>query len=232
MKTHAPLIETRSLRKVFPDGDVVALAGVDLTVLRGEYLAIMGQSGSGKSTLLSLLGGLDIPTSGSVLFEGKSLAEFGSLDEFRAQKIGFVFQSFLLLPTLTALENVQVPMFEGNLARSARVHRAEELLTQVGLNHRLHHHPSRLSIGERQRVAIARALANRPAVLLADEPTGNLDSKSTDDILGLFESLHDRHGMTMIVITHSQYVADHAQRCIHVIDGQVSDTPALTHNTG
>ncbi len=230
MTLPVPLIETRSLRKVYPDGHVVALAGVDLSIQRGEYLAIMGQSGSGKSTLLSLIGGLDIPTSGQVLFDGKSLDKLPDLDEFRAERIGFVFQSFLLLPTLTALENVQVPMFESRLTRHQRVQRARELLTQVGLSHRLSHFPPQLSIGERQRVAIARALANGPDVLLADEPTGNLDSRTTDEILQLFQMLHQQHAMTMVVITHSQHVADQAQRCVYVIDGQVTEASSLWAN--
>jgi putative ABC transport system ATP-binding protein len=226
--SNGPLIETRQLRKVYPDGNVVALAGVNLAIQRSEYLAIMGQSGSGKSTLLSLIGGLDLPTSGQVLYEGRPLAELPNLDAFRARKIGFVFQSFLLLPTLTALENVQVPMFEVPQRRAERARRATELLAQVGLTHRLSHFPTQLSIGERQRVAIARALANGPDVLLADEPTGNLDSRTTDEILHLFQTLHEQHEMTLVVITHSSHVAEQAQRCVHVIDGQLADAPLFS----
>jgi putative ABC transport system ATP-binding protein len=221
MDARAPLIETRSLGKIYPDGHVEALTDVNLKVERGEFVAIMGPSGSGKSTLLSLIGALDVPTSGSVLFEGAVLDEIGSLDEFRSKQIGFVFQSFYLLPTLTALENVQIPMFEGPRSREQRIERATTLLTQVGLSHRLHHRPSQLSIGERQRVAIARSLANEPMLLLADEPTGNLDSKTTAEVLALFTKLHDEHRTTLIMITHSEQVASYARRCVRVEDGRI-----------
>ena len=205
----------------YPDGDVNALDDVSLDIRSGEYLAIVGPSGSGKSTLLNLLGALDEPTSGDVYFEGRPLADWGSLDAFRSQKIGFVFQSFYLLPTLTAAENVQIPMFEGSLKLSARVERAMELLKSVGLEHRSNHLPSQLSVGERQRVAIARALANRPPLLLADEPTGNLDSRSGTEILNLFDRLHDEQGETLVVITHSNEVADRAQRVVEIRDGRI-----------
>ena len=205
----------------YPDGDVNALDDVSLDIHRGEYLAIVGPSGSGKSTLLNLLGALDEPTSGEVFFEGRPLAEWGSLDAFRSQKIGFVFQSFYLLPTLTAAENVQIPMFEGSLKLSERVTRAMELLKSVGLEHRVDHLPTQLSVGERQRVAIARALANRPPLLLADEPTGNLDSRSGAEILNLFDRLHDDQGETLVVITHSNEVAERAQRVVEIRDGRI-----------
>jgi ABC-type lipoprotein export system ATPase subunit len=199
---------------------------VNLEIQRGEFVTIMGPSGSGKSTLLMLLGGLETPSAGRVLLEGKSLAEFRSLDDYRAFKIGFVFQSFLLLPTLSALENVQVPMFEGSLSPRGRVDRARQLLQTVGLSHRATHLPAQLSVGERQRVAIARSLANDPPILLADEPTGNLDTKSALDILGLFAKLNREHGLTVIVVTHWDPVVSFGTRVIRLLDGRVvSDEP-------
>jgi putative ABC transport system ATP-binding protein len=222
----APVVlEARNLGREFTDGQVRALVDVNLRIRRGEYVAIMGPSGSGKSTLLGLLGALDRPSSGQILFEGQELTTWKGLDAFRAQKIGFVFQAFHLLPTLTALENVQVPMFETERPRSERTRYATELLGIVGLAHRLHHLPTKLSIGERQRVAVARALANDPVVLLADEPTGNLDSHTQQEILKLFDRLHRERGMTLIVITHSDEVARHAQRTVVIRDGKISESP-------
>jgi putative ABC transport system ATP-binding protein len=218
-----PLVRTEHLTKVYPDGEVNALRDVNIEIRRGEYVAIMGPSGSGKSTLLSMLGGLDRPTSGEVYFEGQPLSRLPSLDRFRSAKIGFVFQSFYLLPTLTALENVQIPMFEGQLPVKQRLARAKELLESVGMSHRADHLPSRLSVGERQRVAIARSLANDPLLLFGDEPTGNLDSKTADTILNLFARLHDEHGVTLVVVTHSDEVAERAERVIHIRDGQVAE---------
>lgn len=215
------VLETRHLGREFTDGQVRALVDVNLKIQRGEYVAIMGPSGSGKSTLLGLLGALDRPTSGQILFEGQELTTWKGLDAFRAQKIGFVFQAFHLLPTLTALENVQVPMFETDRPANQRSRKASELLDIVGLGHRLHHVPTKLSIGERQRVAVARALANDPLVLLADEPTGNLDSHTEQEILKLFDRLHRERGMTLIVITHSDEVARHAQRTVVIRDGKI-----------
>jgi putative ABC transport system ATP-binding protein len=216
------LIETIDLVRQYRDGNVRAVDGVNLQIHRGDYLAIMGPSGSGKSTLLNLLGALDLPTSGDVRFEGRSLRQYPSLDKLRSQKIGFVFQQFHLLPTLTALQNVQVPMFEGPLPAHERQARATELLQLVGLGHRLNHRPVQLSVGERQRTAIARALANRPTVLMADEPTGSLDSRTGADVLALFDKLHKEHGMTLIIVTHSQAVADAAERVVWFSDGHLS----------
>jgi len=213
-----PLLEADNVSRVYVDGDVKALQDVSLTIQPGEYVAIVGPSGSGKSTLLNVLGGLDTPTAGVVRFRGQSLADPGELDRLRSTEIGYVFQSFYLLPTLSAAENVQLPMFETQMTAAQRASRAKELLELVGMSHRATHVPTRLSVGERQRVAIARSLANRPSVLLADEPTGNLDSKTGEEILALFETLH-RDGMTLVVITHSHEVAARAERVIEVRDG-------------
>jgi putative ABC transport system ATP-binding protein len=215
------LLETRGLGMNYPDGRVDALVDVNLTIMPGEFVAIMGPSGSGKSTLLNILGALDRPTAGEVYYEGRPLARLGNLDRFRSQKIGFVFQSFYLLPTLTAVENVQIPMFEGDLGPAARARAAAELLDAVGMSHRADHLPSRLSVGERQRVAIARALANDPVLLLADEPTGNLDSRTADEVLDLFGGLHRSRHKTILMVTHSQEVAERAERIIRLKDGRV-----------
>ena len=205
------LFRTEHLSKLYPDGQVHAVEDVSISVRRGEYVAIMGPSGSGKSTLLNLLGALDKPTSGEVYFDGQPLSKVRNLDRLRAQKFGFVFQSFHLLPILTALENVQVPMFEGPLGAAARVQKARELLDLVGMGHRLNHLPQKLSVGERQRVAIARSLANDPIALLADEPTGNLDSVSADGVFDLFAYLHREQGMTIVLITHDEEFGHRAQ---------------------
>ena len=215
------LIRAEHVTKEYPDGHVHALVDVNVAVARGEYVAIMGPSGSGKSTLLNLLGALDQPTSGEVYFDGQALSNYARLDRLRAEKIGFVFQSFHLLPMLSALENVQIPLFESRLSPSERQARAAELLETVGIANRAGHLPSQLSGGERQRVAIARALANEPVLLLADEPTGNLDSQSGKEILDLFDRLHHERALTLIVISHSTEVADRARRVIRVRDGRI-----------
>jgi putative ABC transport system ATP-binding protein len=214
------LLKAEGLGKVYPDGQVHALRGVSLTIDAGEFVAIVGPSGCGKSTLLHVLGGLDRPTEGEVLYRGTPLSRLDR-DYYRARQIGFVFQSFHLLPTLSALENVQVPMFEGSLSRRDRQERASLLIEQVGLGHRRHQRPMRLSVGERQRVAIARALANGPSLLLADEPTGNLDSQSQDEILRLLQELRSQHGLTLFLITHSPEVAASADRLIRMRDGRI-----------
>jgi putative ABC transport system ATP-binding protein len=217
----ALLMRTEKLSKTFPDGRVNAVVEVDLEIRSGDFFAIMGPSGSGKSTLLGMLGALDDPTSGTVYFEGAPLSSWGDLDRFRSEKLGFVFQSFHLLPTLTAVENVQLPMFESELPRSERASKARQLLELVALGHRADHLPAKLSVGERQRVAIARSLANDPQLLLADEPTGNLDSQNAEEILQLFERLHRDEGMTLVVVTHSEEVGSRAERLIRLRDGRI-----------
>jgi ABC-type lipoprotein export system ATPase subunit len=216
-----PLLSAEHLRKVYPDGKVVALDDVSLAIAPGEHVAVMGPSGCGKSTLLNLLGALDRPDSGEVFFEGVPLSRQPSLARLRSRKVGFVFQSFHLLPTLTALENVQVPMFGGPLSASGRAEKARALLEIVGILHRARHTPSRLSVGERQRVALARALANDPVVLLADEPTGNLDTRATAEVLDLFASLNRGRGLTLVVVTHSPEVARRCGRVLWMSDGRL-----------
>jgi putative ABC transport system ATP-binding protein len=218
-----PILRADRLTKIYPDGDVRALRGVSLSLREGESVAIVGPSGCGKSTLLHILGGLDRPDQGEVFFKGQPLASL-DLDLYRSRDVGFVFQSFHLLPTLSAVENVQIPMFETSWSRSQRLERAEKLIEDVGLSRRRNHRPSRLSVGERQRVAIARALANQPSLLLADEPTGNLDSQAQSEILLLLDSLRRRDSITLLIITHSPEVAAAADRVIRLRDGQVTES--------
>jgi putative ABC transport system ATP-binding protein len=217
------------LDKTYPDGQVHALNGLTLGVAAGEHVAITGPSGSGKSTLLNVLGALDRPDSGEVYFRGEPLSGRRDLDRFRARQIGFVFQSFFLLPTLTARENVQVPMLEGPPLRPReRAKKADELLELVGLMKRANNRSSQLSVGERQRVALARALANDPVLLLADEPTGNLDSDNAGQVLDLFDAFQRERGLTLVVVTHSQEVAGRAHRVVNMRDGRVDGE----HRTG
>jgi len=218
------MLRVVNVRRTYDGGAVLALADVSLSIHQGDYVAIMGPSGSGKSTLLNLLGALDRPTSGDILFDGQSLVGRVDLDRFRANTLGFVFQSFHLLPTLTAIENVQIPMFETSLAPRQRAEKAAELLGLVGMSHRSTHLPAKLSVGERQRVAIARALANDPKLLLADEPTGNLDSVAGGVVLDLFDRLHRERGLTLVVITHDAQVAGRAQRIIRIRDGRIQES--------
>lgn len=216
-----PQLEVRKLRKVYDDGRIEALRGVDLSIAPGEYVAISGASGSGKSTLLQLLGGLDTPTSGEVLFQNALLGTAIALDTYRSHHVGFVFQAFYLMPTLRAIDNVQVPMLASGINHNHRAERAEALLVEMGLEHRLRQYPNELSAGERQRVAIARALANNPSILLADEPTGNLDSVNSARIMEMLTGIHRKRGMTLIVITHEKEIADSAPRHIRIRDGRI-----------
>jgi putative ABC transport system ATP-binding protein len=215
------IIRVESVSKHYADGDVRALREVSTSVGRGEYVAVMGHSGSGKSTLLNIMGALDRPTGGEVYFEGHPVSEMRDPARLRARKIGYVFQSFLLIPTLTAIQNVQISMFEGPLRASQRAERARRLLRLVNMSHRADHVPAQLSVGERQRVAIARALANDPLVLLADEPTGNLDSANTEEVLDLFSRLHEEQGVTLVAVTHCPEVARRADRIIRMRDGRI-----------
>ena len=218
-----PILEARDLVKNYPNGDVTAVNNVSLAIEQGSYVSIMGPSGSGKSTLLNVLGGLDEPTSGEVYFRGQAYSSFPSLDAIRSRHLGFVFQSFHLLPTLTAAENVQIPMFESPYSPGQRRERARMLLEIVNMTHRADQLPHRLSVGERQRVAIARSLANEPEVLMADEPTGNLDSKNGAEVLDLFDRVHRQQGVTIVVITHGGEVAERAGRCLTYRDGKIID---------
>ncbi|MEV4596365.1 ABC transporter ATP-binding protein [Amycolatopsis sp. NPDC049253] len=219
-----PVIAVSGLRKTYGDGEtaVHALRGVDLVVRPGEYVAIMGASGSGKSTLLNMLGCLDVPTSGKYLLDGFSVADLNErqLALLRNRKIGFIFQSFNLVPRTSALSNVELPLVYSGLRRSARRERALAALEMVGLTERAKHLPSELSGGQQQRVAVARALVTGPALLLADEPTGNLDRASTEDVLGVFDRLNAL-GRTIVVITHEDEVAEHAHRVVRVSDGRI-----------
>lgn len=215
------ILEARDVRKSYDGGSIEALRGAHLSIAPGEYVAINGASGSGKSTLLHLLGGLDTPTSGQILFRNASLGSDIDLDTYRSRKVGFIFQAFYLMPTLRAFENVQLPMLALNPCGFDRSERAHNLLKEVGLQHRVGSYPNQLSAGERQRVAIARALANNPEVLLADEPTGNLDSVNSGRIMEILTGIQQQHGMTLIVVTHDDAIANAAPRQIRMRDGRV-----------
>ncbi len=220
-----PVIRTRGLTKDLPLGKTVvhALRGVDLEIMRGEMVGIVGPSGSGKSTLLGLIGGLDRPTAGTIEIDGIDISRMSEdrLTEIRNEKIGFIFQFFNLIPTLTALENVALPI---QFARKQRVNpekRARELLRILGLGDRLHHRPAELSGGQQQRVAIARALANNPPLLLADEPTGNLDQESGAMVLQALNEIRDQVGTTVVIVTHDIQLASRAERVLHLVDGRI-----------
>lgn len=219
------LISLREIRKVYRMGevDIEALRGVSLEVEEGEFLAIMGASGSGKTTLMNIMGCLDRPTGGEYLLAGKDITKLSDdeLAGVRNKKIGFVFQSFNLLARTSALENVEMPLIYGDRMSSSEKHkRAKELLEKVGLGERIHHHPSQLSGGEQQRVAIARALVNRPSLILADEPTGNLDTKASAEIMALFKELN-AEGITIVMVTHEPDIAEYAKRKIFMRDGRI-----------
>jgi len=220
------MIEVGGLKKEYrtDDGVVEVLRGIDMRVGRGERLAVVGSSGAGKTTLMHILGGLDRPTSGTVHFAGQDLYRLRgtALDAFRNRTVGFVFQFHQLLPEFDALENVMMPALIGGASRSDGTAAARALLEEVGLAHRLGHKPGQLSGGEQQRVAIARALVMAPEVLLADEPTGNLDSKTSDGIFRLLNELHERHNLTMVIVTHSSRLAQRLDRIVHIEDGEIS----------
>ena len=222
------VIEIRNIIRNFPLGQeiVKVLKGIDLDIDRGEYVAFMGPSGSGKSTLMNLLGCLDTPTGGSYILNGKDVSKMtdSELAEVRNKEIGFVFQTFNLLPRTTALDNVALPMIYAGASKADRKKRAEEVLTNVGLGDRMDHKPNQLSGGQRQRVAVGRALVNKPSIILADEPTGNLDSKTSVEIMNLFDDIHAA-GNTVILVTHEEDIAEHAHRIIRLRDGIIeSDT--------
>jgi len=219
------IIHISQLKRNFALGNqiVKVLKGIDLNVNKNEYVALMGPSGSGKSTLMNLIGCLDTPTSGKYILNNKDVSQLtdDELAEIRNQEIGFVFQTFNLLPRYTALDNVSLPLVYAGVDKATRDSRAKEVLDQVGLSDRMDHRPNQLSGGQRQRVAVARALVNRPSIILADEPTGNLDSKTSVEIMRLFEEIHE-NGNTVIVVTHEEEIAKHAQRIIRLTDGVIT----------
>ena len=226
MNSDLALISLKDIYKIYHVGgeEVRALDGIDLEIRENEYLAIMGPSGSGKSTLMNMIGCLDTPTSGDYEFEGEmvQVMDDAQLASIRNRKIGFVFQTFNLLPKATAHHNVEIPLVYANIRKNERMKMASDALESVGLADRMHHKPNELSGGQRQRVAIARALVNNPSILLADEPTGNLDSKSGYDIMGILDLLHKK-GHTIILVTHEDGVAKHAHRTIRLFDGKITE---------
>ena len=218
------MIEVKNLKKTYKLGDieVPAVRGIDLAIEENEYLAIMGPSGSGKSTLMNIIGCLDVPTEGSYILNSKDVSKLDDdeLAEIRNREIGFVFQTFNLLPRADALHNVELPLIYSGTPRAKRRDMAKMALDKVGLAERMHHKPNELSGGQRQRVAIARALVNNPAIILADEPTGNLDSNTGEEIMEIFEQLHTG-GNTIILITHEEYIANHSNRVVRLLDGVI-----------
>lgn len=227
------VVETVNLNKEYYLGEITvpALRDINLKVKKGEFIVIMGPSGSGKSTLLNMIGGLDNPTSGKVYINGQDISQMsdGTLTELRAKEIGFIFQFYNLVPVLTAFENVELPMMVNGISEKEGKKRAKELLEMVGLADRMHHRPDELSGGQRQRVSIARALANKPSIVLADEPTGDVDTHTGDEILDLMHNLNKNMGVTFIVITHDPNIAEHCDRLIQIIDGQISTDKPTVH---
>ena len=222
------IIELKNVWKIYKMGEVEvpAIRGLNLKVKKGEFLSIMGPSGSGKSTAMNMIGALDIPSRGSIYLDGKDISTFSESDlsQLRGKKIGFIFQQFNLIPTLSALENIALPMIFQNISREERKEKARKLLEMVELGDRIHHKPTELSGGQQQRVAIARSLANDPEVILADEPTGNLDSKTGGTVMDFLKKLHKDEGKTIIMVTHDPNVAKHADRMEYLKDGQIIQT--------
>jgi putative ABC transport system ATP-binding protein len=217
------IIEIRGLKKSYDKGKIKALNGIDLEIKKGEFVSIIGPSGSGKSTLLNMIGALDTAGEGSVNVAGIDLTQTKDLSKFRSQEIGFVFQLHNLIPNLTVLENVQIPMLGTNVSGKEMEERAISLLKSVDLEDKINQRPTKLSGGERQRVAIARALVNHPSIILADEPTGALDSKTGDIILEVLKDLHKKENVTLVMVTHEPYVANMADRIITVLDGKIKE---------
>jgi putative ABC transport system ATP-binding protein len=232
LKREGIVIRTYDLWKTYVMGDqtINAVAGIDLEIKRGEYVALMGPSGSGKSTLMNLIGCLDSPSKGEYFINGRLVSEMedDELAEIRNKEIGFVFQTFNLLPRATALHNVELPLIYNGTAPAARIEKAKKALAQVDLEQRMMHKPNELSGGQRQRVAIARALVNNPSIILADEPTGNLDTATGNEIMALFERLY-QEGNTIVLVTHENDIAQHAHRVVHVRDGRVEKDETIQH---
>jgi putative ABC transport system ATP-binding protein len=223
------IIEIKGLKKNYDDGRIRALNDIDLEIKKGEFVSIVGPSGSGKSTLLNMIGALDTADEGQINVASIDLMHESDLNEFRSKEIGFVFQLHNLIPNLTVSENVQIPMLETPLTSEKMEERALELLKLVNLEDRINQNPTKLSGGERQRVAIARALVNHPSIILADEPTGALDSKTGDIILNLLKDIHKKENVTLVMVTHEPYVADMADRSIFMLDGKIKDERVNNH---
>ena len=220
MNNNENIIEIKGLKKSYDDGKIKALNGMDLMVKKGEFISIMGPSGSGKSSLLNMIGALDTADEGSIKVAGIDLMKTKNLNEFRSKEIGFVFQMHNLIPNLSVIENVEIPMFETKASSKEMRERALELLKSVNLEDKIDQKPTKLSGGERQRVAIARALVNHPSIILADEPTGSLDSKTGEVILNLLKDLHTKENVTLVMVTHEPYVGNMAERIVNVLDGK------------